>query len=68
MAINKTVKIIFSDSSEQALIHWPNGQVTFEDLSSFTRLLSFFWWCIKLQWNGHKEGYRVELEHNEIKD
>lgn len=48
----KVITVSVNTESEQVMVHWPSGDVTFHGIESHTELF-------KLAWGQRKQGYYV---------
>lgn len=55
----KVITVSANTESEQIMVHWPSGDVTFHGIESHTELFKFSWWLFKLAWGQRKQGYYV---------
>lgn len=46
----KVITVSANTESEQVMVHWPSGDVTFHGIETYTELFKFSWWLFKLAW------------------
>lgn len=58
---DQTLLVSLNSDSDQVMIKWPDGQVQFENLGSFTSYIKMLWWLIRLRFDAYKSSYTVKI-------
>ncbi len=55
----KVITVSANTESEQVMVHWPSGDVTFHGIDTQVGLFKFTCWMLKLAWNQRKQDYYI---------